>query len=365
MVATYLRRAYRSFALHILDIPSRLLALLLIVLFLAIPGLLPATPLMSYLLAVLITSSIMAIFASSWDLLVGRCGQISLGHAIFYGVGAYTTALMFKYYRLSPWIGIIVGVLIAAAISLPIGFPALRVKGPYLALVSLAFPLIATSVVFATKDITGGENGLPIPVVGRFFQLTNIHNLRIAEYYLTFLVLLVSAIIIYKIANSRTGIVFVSILDDEMASKACGINVTRYKLIAFAISAAFASLAGGVNVHLLLSASYTNFSLTLSFFAVILTVLGGMGTIYGAIVGSYIIIFLDRYLLRMVVDVPDVWHVLIFIIPVIILVIKWPRGVARFATDKLQDLSEERPLEERGKWIWKKYRRKKKSADEG
>jgi branched-chain amino acid transport system permease protein len=363
-VTTYLSKAYRRFALHILDIPSRLLALLLIVLFLTIPGILPSSKIMSYLLSVLITASVMAIFASSWDLLVGRCGQISLGHAIFYGLGAYTTALLFKHYGLPPWVGIPISVLIAAAISLPIGFPALRVKGPYLALVSLAFPLIATSIVFATKGITGGENGLPISVAGRFFQLTNIHNLRIAEYYLTFFLLLVSAIIIHKIANSDTGVVFVSILDDEMASKACGINVTRYKLMAFAISAVFASLAGGVNVHLLLSASHSDFSLTLSFFAVIMTVLGGMGTIYGAIVGAYIIYFLDMYFLRMVVEIPDVWHILIFIVPVIILVIKLPRGVARFVTDKLEDLSEERPLEERGKWIWKKYRRKKKSANE-
>jgi len=119
MVTIYLRRAYRSFALHILDIPSRLMALLLIVLFLAIPGILPANPLMSYLLSVLITASVMAIFASSWDLLVGRCGQISLGHSIFYGVGAYTTALLFRSYGLPSWVGILIGVLIAAAISLP------------------------------------------------------------------------------------------------------------------------------------------------------------------------------------------------------------------------------------------------------
>jgi len=325
----------------------------------------PKNPATNYILRVLIFANIYAIFASSWDLLVGRCGQISLGHALFFGVGAYTTALLWKYYGLPLWVTIPIGMLIGTLVAVLVGFPSLRVKGPYLALMSMAFPLILTAIVFYFKDVTGGENGLQLPTSARFFPSLSIFDQRIAEYYLTLLLLFVSVIVIYKIASSRTGIVFVSILDDELGSKACGINVTKYKIMAFAISALFASLAGAVYTHLLTSASPHSLGTVVSFTIVITTILGGMGTIYGPIVGTYIFFVLDRYILRVVVDIPDVWHVLIFIIPVVILIIKWPRGIARFVTDKLEDLAEEREIEQRGKHIWKKYKRKKESTPEG
>lgn len=364
MVTTYLRRAYSSFAIHVLDIPPRLLVLLLLPLLVIFPTFLPRGPQSAYYLSILITANIYAIFAASWDLLVGRCGQFSLGHALFFGVGAYTTGLLWKYYGLPLWATIPLGTLAGVLVALLVGFPSLRVKGPYLALVSMAFPLILTGVVFYFRTTTGGENGLQLGPTARFFPRLAGYDLRVAEYYLTLLLLLVCSIILYKIANSKTGIVFISILDDELASKACGINVAKYKLMAFAISALFASLAGAVYAHLLTAATISMLSLTLSFAVVIMTILGGMGTIYGPIVGTYIYFILRDYILVAppvgLVDIPQVWKVLILIIPVVIFIIKWPRGIARFATDELADFAEEREIEERGKRIWKKYKKKEK-----
>jgi len=358
MVRTYLQRAYSSFLTHVIDIPPRLLSFLLLLLLLVTPIVLPPTAMSTYFLGILITANVMAIFAASWDLLVGRAGQISLGHAIFFGMGAYTSALLIRFAGLPLWITIPIGVLIGTLIAVPIGFPCLRVKGPYLALVTLALPLIVTGILFYFRDWTGGEHGLLLP---RFFPfIVDMYQQRVAEFYLSLLVLFVSAVILYKVANSKTGIVFVSILDNEIGSKACGINVTNYKLLAFTVSAIFASLAGALNAHFVRVASPASFSLFLSFYAIIITIFGGIGTIYGPIAAAYIIYFLDQYILTTVVVVPADWHPLIFMVIVIIFIVKWPRGIARFVVeDVFKELSKEREIEERGKRIWKKYKKKK------
>lgn len=371
MVANYLRRTYTSFATNIIDIPPRLLALLCFFLFLIFPVTRPNV----LLLYVLTYTNLMAVFAGSWDLLVGRVGQISLGHALFFGIGAYATALLYKFYQLPLWVTIPSAVLIGVAVSVLVGFPCLRVKGPYLALVSMAFPLILISAILYFKEWTGGENGigglpsffsLQLFIERGFSRPEALYMQNVSEYYLTLLILLVSGIILYKIANSKTGIVFVSILDDELASKASGINTTRYKLMAFAISACFASLSGAVFAHILTAIGPSGtLTVTLSFLPVIMTVFGGIGTIYGAIAATFIIQILDLYVLTDLVPIPLEWHPLIFIIIVIIFVLKWPRGIARFVVeDVLKELSKEREIEERGKHIWRKYKKKKQEAAE-
>lgn len=358
MATTYLRRAYSSFAVHILDIPPRLLAFLMFLLVLSLPVTKPT----EHILLLLIQASMMAIFACSWDLLVGRTGQINLGHALFFGLGAYITALLWFHYDLPVWVTIPISVLIVTGLAPLIGFPCLRVKGPYLALVSMALPIIVVSLISYFRDYTQGERG--IAGLPGFFPSLPYGQRFVAEYFLTLFLLLVSSVILYRIANSRTGIVFVSILDDELASKACGINVTKYKLMAFTISGLFAALAGAVSAHLLASGrSVTTASLdaNLSFMVVIVAIFGGIGTMYGPIIAAYILQLIDQYVLVKIWNVPSEYHMLLFIIVIIILVLKWPRGVAKFVTDELDDLQEEREIEERGKHIWKRYRRKKRS----
>jgi len=345
MVASYLRRAYSSFAARVLDVPPRLSAFLFLLLF----ALLPLTGIGPYYLNILILANTFAIFVVSWDLLVGRTGQMSLGHALFFGVGSYSTALLNKYFGLPYFVTIPLALIVGALVAVLIGFPCLRVKGPYLALVTMAFPLILWNLVKfgGLSPITGGEFGIrPLP---SFFPFLPISQQRLAEYYLTLILLLISAVTLYKVANSKTGIVLVSILDNELASKASGINVTKYKLIAFAISGLFASLAGAIYAHLLKLANPATLELTVSFIPVIVTILGGIGTIYGPLLGTYIYYILDLYVLEIMIRVPEEWKnvkFLAFVLIVIILIIKWPRGIAKSVVDKLQDLEEARELEE-------------------
>jgi len=374
MVTTHFRRVYSSFTSHVFDIPPRLLALLLFVILLCVPITRPTPSIQG----MLIDTFFIAVLAVSWDLLVGRSGQISLGHALFFGIGAYGTAIIYKFFGLPPWVTIPLAVLIGVSLSLPIGLPCLRVKGPYLALVTMALPLILTPVLAwgPITPITGGEIGIgPLPslIPTEFWEGLGfgfrpaLQMVKLANYYLALALLFFSSIILYKIANSKTGMVLISILDDEIASKACGIDVTKYKLVTFAISALFATLAGATYAHVVTIVNAWFLSLTVSIIPVILTFLGGIGTIYGPLIGAHIYYILDRDILKRVLE-PFMTSTqlsyikpIIFSVIVIILIIKWPRGIARFVTDKLQDLEEARDIEERGKWIWKVYKKKKKA----
>lgn len=340
MSIKYFRKAYTSFATHIYDIPPRMLAFLI---FIAL-SLAPLTGLETLKMSLLTSANTIAILAVSWDFLVGRTGQMSLGHALFYGAGAYGTALLFKYFGWPVWVTIPLSLLMSVGIALIIGLPCLRIKGPYLALVTMSFPLAVTGFLYYFHDIFGGDmgiRGLPIffPGIGTTYRF-------IGNYYLTLILMTISAIIIYKIANSKTGMVFVSILDDELASKACGINVTKYKLMAFAISGIFGSLAGCISAHIGRSANPSYLFITYSIVPLMVTILGGIGTIYGPLVGAYIYTLLDRYIFVEMYPLDETTRTLIFILIVVIFVIKWPRGIARAIVEKLEDLEEPREIEE-------------------
>ncbi|MEM3725904.1 MAG: branched-chain amino acid ABC transporter permease [Candidatus Bathyarchaeia archaeon] len=337
----YFRKAYTNFATHIYDKPPRMLAFLILVIFAA----LPFSGINLLKLDILTATNVIAILAVSWDLLVGRTGQISLGHAMFYAAGAYGTALLFKYFSWPIWITIPLSLLCGVAIALIVGAPSLRMKGPYLALVTMAFPLAITGFLYYFRDIFGGETG--IRYLPKFFPSLAFFDRLVANYYLSLALMTISSIIIYKIAASKTGIVFISILDDELGAKACGINVTKYKLMSFAISGLFGSLAGAVYAHLIegsAAPSYLNFSY--SIIPVIATILGGIGTIYGPLVGTYIYYLMNKYVFQEVLPLDQNIQLFLFIMVVVLFVIKWPRGIARTIVEKLEDLEEPREIEE-------------------
>jgi branched-chain amino acid transport system permease protein len=278
-------------------------------------------------------ASISAVFAASWDLLAGYCGQPNFGHALMFGLGAYGTALLCKLWGVSPWITIPINILLTCALSVIIGFPLFRVRGPYFSLMSMVFPQIATSIVLMFKDVTRGDRGLPCPT---FFPTLSIMERRMAEYYLALVFLLFSGIILFKIASSLRGKTFISILDDELASQACGINIVKYKLEALIISNCFACVAGSLYASIVNLASLWTFSLTLSFYPVIWTVFGGVQTIYGAIFGALTLEMLDRYILTVVFPVPQEWHMIIFAIPIVIFIVKWRFGFVRFIVETIK-----------------------------
>ena len=324
MRTRYFRRLRRVFQGQILAIPGRTIAVSFFLLLLLVPLFTKDV----YILRVLIFANIFVIFAVSWDLLSGFTGQLNFGHALFFGVSAYAAALLNLHLDLPPWLTIPMGALAAVAAGLLVGIPALRLRGHYLALATLAFPLILTGLVFAFPDVTGGELGIS--------GVTPLPGSRMSHYYLSLLLMAGSVLIMWKLTDAkssmiRTAIIFHAIREDEIAARASGINTVRYKLLAFSISGFFAGVAGGFYVHFLRIAGPSTLELMLSFQAIIWTVFGGIGTIYGAVAGVYIL----YPLMEALRVVPEV-RMLLFALVIIVVLRFMPEGIAVWVRDKIE-----------------------------
>ncbi|HEY48813.1 MAG TPA: branched-chain amino acid ABC transporter permease [Dehalococcoidia bacterium] len=326
ILSFYVSRSYQFLRGEILVIPSRTIALLLCLFLLFFP-LISAN---DFILRVLILASIYAIFAASWDLLSGYTGQINFGHALFFGVAAYTAGLLNYNLDLAPWATIPIGALAAVVAGLVIGIPCLRLRGTYLAFATLAFPLILLGVVSAISSITGGERG--------FSGVDPLAGSRVASYYIVFPSMMVLGFIMWKIADSNTGLIFHAIREDEVTARASGINTTRYKLLAFCLSGLFAGIAGGMYVHFMKVAGPSTLELLLSFQVIIWAVFGGIATIYGPIAGVFILYPLREFLLSRYLHVPGELTMLIFACIVLIVLLFMPQGLITWLRDKTEKI---------------------------
>jgi len=284
---------------------------------------LPAVTQDPYLLRILILTGIFAILAASWDLLSGFTGQMNFGHALFFGVGAYAAALLNQNVHIPPWGSIPLGGLAAVLAGLIVGIPCLRLKGTYLALTTLAFPIILIGIVFAFPDITGGELGIS--------GLDRIARSRIANYYIVIVIMLVLCTIMWKITDSNTGIIFHAIREDEVAVRASGINTTRYKLLAFSLSGFFAGISGGLYAHFMRIAGPSTLEVSLSFTVVIWAIFGGVATIYGP-VGAVFILFPMLEFLRFWPE----YRTLMFAVIILLILIYMPDGLLHWVRDKIE-----------------------------
>jgi len=303
----------------VLILPSRVVVFVFILGLLLLP-LFTQDP---YLLRILILTSIFAIFAASWDLLSGFTGQMNFGHALFFGVAAYTTALLNLNAHVPPWGSIPLGALGAVLAGLIIGIPCLRLKGAYLALTTLAFPIILMGIVFAIPDITGGELGVS--------GLDRLSGSRLRDYYIIIVIMLGLSTIMWKITDSKTGIIFHAIREDELAVRAAGINTTRYKLLAFCLSGFFAGIAGGLYTHIMRIAGPSTLEISLSFQVIIWSVFGGIVSIYGPIAGVFILFPLTEFLRIL----PKI-RMLLFGFIVLLTLLYMPEGLIPWIRDKIE-----------------------------
>ncbi len=320
-----IRRLFKDFQGDVLAIPGRLIALIFFILLFFVP-LITQEP---YILRTLIFTNLFVIFAVSWDLLSGYTGQINFGHALFFGVAAYTSALLNLRLGLPPWATIPLGALGGMVAGLVVSLPALRLRGPYLSLVTLAFPLMLLGVIFAFTDFTGGELGVS--------GLDRISDSRTVDYYISALVMLISVFIMWKFTDAkssiiRTGIILHAIREDEITARASGINTVRYKLLAFAVGGFFAGIAGAFHAHFMRIAGPSNLDLFLSFQAIIWTVFGGITSIYGPVVGVYTLYPLMEFVLREISE----YRFLIFAGIVVVMLLFMPEGIAVWVRDKIE-----------------------------
>ncbi len=231
-----------------------------------------------------ILAMIYAIFAASWDLLAGVTGQVSFGHAAFFGIGGYACAAFLRYVHLNILLTILLGGIFAVLIGLIISVPSLRLKGPYLALGTLAFSLFLW-ILFrmdTLENIFWGTDGINLgtynPIL--FIGLEN-------EFIIVLIIMIICVVVMLAVYNSKLGTIFKGIRDDEISTEASGINVLKYKLIAFMISAFFAGVAGSLYVLHNNQADPFIFMPTKSFYPVIMTCIGGIAMISGAVFGAY------------------------------------------------------------------------------
>ena len=317
-----LRRAWAELRTEILVLPSRILVLLWVIGLLALPWAYGD----AYVLRILTMTCIFAIFAASWDLLAGYTGQVNFGHALFFGAGAYASGLTSLKLGISPWATVWLGAAVATLFGCVAGYLCLRLRGSYLSLATLAFPLIALGLLFAFPDFSGGELG----VSGlRRMMLTPTGN-----YYVAAISMLIIVFGLWALADSKFGIVLHAIRDDEVAARASGINTPRYKLMVFAISAAAAGFAGALFGHYLRVAGPSTLEVALSFQVVIWGTFGGLATIYGPVAAVFILYPLTEWLGSF--EAFGALRLLIFAVIVLLVLLFMPRGLAPWLRDKVE-----------------------------
>ena len=231
---------------------------------------------------------IFALYASSWNLLASS-GQGSLGHAAFLGIGGFVSALVAIKSGVPPILGLLLGSLLSAAIGFLIGLTCVRLKAWFLAMVTFGFSVIIVTIFRELDDFTGAVLGFPTPlIVGRGLPF----------YYLTFAITAISIFTMYIVMKSKIGLAFKAIHQNELEAKMVGINTSKYRLIAFVISTFFAGLAGGLFAYSIRYIQVSVFDPYYSFLPLMIAVIGGLGTIEGPIIGSIIIVTIDKYLPR-------------------------------------------------------------------
>jgi branched-chain amino acid transport system permease protein len=256
-----------------------------------------------YLLNIIMVHIILAV---GLNILVGSTGQISLGHAGFFAIGAYGTALLMAKLQIPFVLAILMAAFIAAFFGFILGLPALRLEGPYLAIVSLGFGLTIMHII-GGAEFFGGRMGIKAPPLDlgiKQLGISWILKTDFQKYYLILIITILMAVGARNILKTRVGRSFVAIRDSDIAAEVIGVNLTIYKTLAFAVSAFYAGISGGLFGFVLGFFDPFTFNLILSIIFLVMVVVGGLGTISGAVMGATLITYLQYDLLKNVAEMP-------------------------------------------------------------
>ena len=282
-----------------------------------------------YYLGILISAGLYGIATVGLCLLVGYARQISLGHAAFYGLGAYTSGLLATRLGLAPWLTLPLAAVIAVVVAIAIGYPVLRLHGHYLAMATLGLGIVFTVVLNAWTPVTAGPSGfsgipeLPFP---SFFTKSEGKTLWLVWFFV--LVFVAAAL---ALVNSRSGRALRAIGDSEIAAEVLGLDTARWKLRVFAISAAYAAVAGALYAHYVTFLSPEPFGFTFSLELLVMAVVGGLTSVWGGVVGAFVIVALTELLRR---SVPP-WmpgssgelEPVLFGVTLVAMIVLWPGGI--------------------------------------
>ncbi|MCL2000995.1 MAG: branched-chain amino acid ABC transporter permease [Planctomycetes bacterium] len=293
----------------------------------------------NYFLHLLILFLIWVVIGSSWNIFAGYTGQVSFGHAAFFGAGAYTAGLLAHHFGYSAWWGMALGGPVAVLISLPFGLICFPLRGAYFALASLALNLILMHLATIAEDFTGGMQG--VMIMSSFVS-------KIPYYYIALAMAVTILVVVNIIVRSKLGYYFVSIREDQDAAESLGVNSTLYKNISLSISVFFTGTAGALYMNYMgfIDPSVV-FSLNdYSIMAILVAIVGGVGTVYGPMVGAFIMVAVNEFFrsgffgllgfigkstgsasVSNVLSVVTHAHVLVFGILVVVVILFLPNGV--------------------------------------
>ena len=231
-----------------------------------------------------------AYLASAWNLMCGYVGQISFGHSVFSGVGGYCSVLLLTGLGVSPWIGMLVGGALAALLAVVIGYPTMRLRGPYFALTTIAVAEIVRIWVENTDLVMGislkGAEGLRVPLVGTDWSLFQFES-KVPYYYIILVLVVVITAMTWLMERSRLGVCLKAIRGDRDAAESLGINPTRYTLSAYALSAFMTALGGSFYAQFIRFINpERNMGTELSIDMALMAIIGGQGTVFGPLVGA-------------------------------------------------------------------------------
>lgn len=273
-----------------------------------------------YYFIVLNVIGLNAIVVIGLNLLIGFAGQISLGHAAFYGLGSYFSGVLTVNYGFPLWPAMVIGMLATGAIAYLIGYPSLKLRGHYLVMATLGFSIIIYILMGELEYFTGGHDGLsgipPLSIGG--FEFDN--DLR--NFYLIWAFVFMSLLVSRNLLNSRVGRALRAIHGSEVAAGSLGVNTANYKVKVFVLSAMFASVSGSLYAHYISFISPSTYDFYYSIQVVTMVIVGGMGSLWGALFGAAILTFISEAL-----HVAKQYHIIAYGVFLSLVLIFFPEGL--------------------------------------
>ncbi len=288
-------------------------------------GVLPTLFTGKYLIGVLTVAAIYGIWAVSWDFMSGLTGRENFGHSLFIGVGAYAAGFLNVHFGVGPWWSLPMSMLVAMVFAVILGFPTLRLKGPYFALAMLSSAVIMQRLMLIFWEYTGGEEGIQ--------DITPLIINPLHYYWFVLTVLGGITLLLSWIARSRWGLILRAIRGDEATCLAAGLPITTYKIVSLVISAAFAGLGGALYAHYQLQVSPQLFAVVTSITIITMVYVGGMGTIFGPVGGALLLTIMTEGLR----DFGE-WRLMIYSLLLIFILFFLPNGIIAPIWQKMRKL---------------------------
>ena len=264
------------------------------VVLLVVVALFAVAPFFVYPIAVL-NVLVLALFAASYNLLLSTSGLISFGHAAYLGVAAYITGYSAKTWGLTPELAVLLGTAAAALLGAGFGFLAIRRQGIYFAMITMGLAQLVYFACLQGAAVTGGEDGLTAVPRGNLFGLFSLND-NLSIYYFVLVVVIAAMMLIYRIVESPFGLMLTAIRDNEVRTSSLGHRVFRYKHLLFILASALAGLAGSLKALVFQLVTLSDVHWSMSGLAVLMVLIGGIGTIYGPLIGALVIVYIQTYL---------------------------------------------------------------------